>query len=686
MLPILSSPHIVSLKRKARAMQYNLFNGVTELLDFVFADIRVCILQKKPLTINNINIDFVLSEGKIYEFTYSDNYKEGFKGLCEQGQQNPMSIGYIREGQEDDNDLSEFGGGIKDTAMAMGTKFEVLTKTNEEYIKVNYDFIKMALHKDPIASIQPTEFRKESEEYYNSHHPYPTGSSLKISEIYPDFHSHTDEETMKNLLIDHVIKTYNPILKLAGDNLNFQINGYKVEYKPNYFEMTQTQPFTITCHLYEYKDQYNNPIFYIEFKDPNKKKQSTMKYNKNQDTWEYLNKSEVKKLIKLETMYDTGFMLEKRGLMAILRVTSTFAVPNIEKNLPKGDVDVIRVDRCLASININPRRTNGGHNFTAAEMKFISKPFGKKAGTTSKKGFEFNNNDSGNAIKSLLNKKLFCSLSMNSEKQTQHMVKKAEKCGILIPERYKKFRSAKVPEAMKKDIPQKKNKKKGKLVLVSKEKLENFSEKASVKANSETDSEAETNSEVDSDIEDKDEDETNSEVVPESDTEVVSEADKDKNDDDCVTEEEEEDYDDDDGMCKDEVSAQDENHDEPIVSIDDIPPAKTRNLSGGKQTRMDKKSIMVALEWIPKKIEVLNNENTDKGKEAYKTACILLYHMMLEGINRSAPKNEPLHLEMAEALGYEYWHKKYLHLVQYKLDEDDCVGGSLLSKFISLYS
>jgi len=96
--------HFKTNIKKQRNNNYNLIKVLCEFIDNI---IKKC---------KKINIITTLNETKLYEIKISDNYEKGFENINEKGENNPLNMGHIRDGQDDNDETSEFGIGMKAAA------------------------------------------------------------------------------------------------------------------------------------------------------------------------------------------------------------------------------------------------------------------------------------------------------------------------------------------------------------------------------------------------------------------------------------------------------------------------------------------------------------------------------------------------------------------------------------------
>ena len=97
---------------------------------------------------------------------------KGFEHMFKEGTENPFNMTHMRSGQEDDEETSQFGIGMKAGAISTGDRLDVFTKVNGQCYWIEMDFLEMCE-------------REISEEEYRKRHPFEYGSTLVISSINP---------------------------------------------------------------------------------------------------------------------------------------------------------------------------------------------------------------------------------------------------------------------------------------------------------------------------------------------------------------------------------------------------------------------------------------------------------------------------------------------------------------------
>ena len=151
-------PHFRGEYRKYKQSNYTLHRAIDEFIDNI---IKKC---------KNINLEIDIDNNSkwLKRVKISDDFKKGFENINSTGTDNPFNMSHIRKGQEDDEEISQFGIGMKAGAIAIGAKLDVITRLGNSYYRIEMDFDEMCEREDPD-SYNPRY--KITQEEYNDKHP-----------------------------------------------------------------------------------------------------------------------------------------------------------------------------------------------------------------------------------------------------------------------------------------------------------------------------------------------------------------------------------------------------------------------------------------------------------------------------------------------------------------------------------
>lgn len=376
--------HFRSIMKQQRNNNYNLIKVLCEFIDNI---IKKC---------KNIKIITILDNTKLYEIQISDNYEKGFENINEKGSKNPLNMGHMREGQDDDDETSEFGIGMKAAAIASSNKFTIYTKVENKYYKIYFDFVKMSLEQDINKSYNPL-IKPIDEEEYKEHHKYEYGSTLILQEIREEIYSATTEESITGDIKNQLGSIYGELINKY--NIELTINNNIVQAEYDFFENDKCKIFTQSVKLYYLINEDTKiKIFLIEYPNDRFYIYKDNKINQSKDNLNYYLDNQFKILYSIN---------ENNKECLQIYSTFTYFVDNIDDKL-KLVYDIVKIykdDRKYSNLPLQ-RRNNGAHNYTLHKINFMSKNIGKQLGMTYNKEILLSNNqnDLVNCVDAIISK------------------------------------------------------------------------------------------------------------------------------------------------------------------------------------------------------------------------------------------------------------------------------------------
>ena len=229
------APHFRSMRRQYKNSGYTLFMIVKEYID------------NAGKIANNIDIRVPVSpsSGIIENITISDNYEHGFENINESGDRNPFTLGHTRAGQDNDDELNEFGVGMKAAAMAAGNLFTVCTKVKDICYKVEFDFNQMETEPSVNESYKPNKTIIAMEEY-RENHPFLRGSTIVLSGLHPRLHEITSQAQIQKEFSEAISDAYSNYIR---GGLTIRVNGVVVEEEHDWFSDETCKLFTINTKI-----------------------------------------------------------------------------------------------------------------------------------------------------------------------------------------------------------------------------------------------------------------------------------------------------------------------------------------------------------------------------------------------------------------------------------------------------
>ena len=395
-------PHFKGIVTTARSSNYTINKAILDIMDGA-----ISFMHKVP----SLDTQVILKEcnKKLYQIKFSDNYHYGFENIHLEDEKNPFNMAHQREGHEDDRETSEFGRGMKFSAIFLADVFEVYTRVNEKFYRIKFDFREMAENQDAISSYEYTEFEEISQDKYQRKHPFEYGSTLILDNII-DTHSKNNYENVVEEVESQLVRAYSKKICISQGNLKIFLGNKQIIPEGNIFENPKCAPFNTETEI---KFLEEDDVYYLKTRDLN----GNIKYGEFQITdrelksLKKIKKNEYKKLItfpkKQKDQEEIKKIYENRSKdFTFINFRSTYSYydfenivfPKVEtdptnkriklvntyhkssENYNYGRIYVYRDNRCYDWINYFPDRTNSIQNYTYHEIEYTSKKVNKLIG------------------------------------------------------------------------------------------------------------------------------------------------------------------------------------------------------------------------------------------------------------------------------------------------------------------
>lgn len=441
-------PHFNSYLRQYRSAGYTLIKALCEFIDNI---IFLCSLIQIFVKVDPVT-------QRLLRLQISDNYTNGIVSIHANGTSNPFNMSHMRSGQDDDEETSMYGIGMKAGAISTCNKLTVYTLANGKYWKITCDFNRMASEPDPNRSFNPTKVEISQDEY-RSVHPYTHGSSFVFEDIHEQIYHSTDGKMIVDDIVTSLSEPYGEIIKLGRVSVSVTNDtdaiAFDVQQEIDYPNEPECSPLGVEYKLFILENKATMVRKFI-MQDPN---QNLFEYNPKTRRFKEL---KVKKVLK-----SYGFPEFNRNLTyssndewksvdsysesepAAIIITGSFMMYHPDANddspnLPKGRVKLYMQDRCYG--NWNHPNNNGSHNFTEIRMRFNKKSIAKTLGLTFNKTIsKEQKNDLCSAIHEL-NKKIYTQLNGDTTTTAnRELYKIAISKGINVPEKRRPKVILKVP-------------------------------------------------------------------------------------------------------------------------------------------------------------------------------------------------------------------------------------------------
>lgn len=415
---------------------YTLAKVLAEFIDNV---IKLCCLISIKININ--------SNGYISEIRVTDNKNNGFENIRKIGTDNPFNFTHMRDGQDDDNELSQNGRGMKGASVCVSDKMTCITKSNNtDIVKVVCDFQQMANTEDRNESFNPKIFNI-SEIEYKSEHKLDIGSTIILEKIDgKNIYGKTNEGDLISDISEAISDMYSPIIKNNGVRIN--INDTLVLPEKDYFEEAQCSLFTIYYNLYKIQTENNddNEFEYIvqeiiPFEDI----ENFYIFNRETRKVNLIKKPKDKKKYgitpdpRIAIEYFNCFSDSKA--CAKIKATSVLYHPDFNH---ENEKDNVKCPKGRARLTLNGRRygnwnkegNNGTSNYVDTDIELSSKKIANEIGLTWNKHISNEQkNDVSNALHEILSK-IFSKLNSDtSTPSNKKLYNYAVKNGISVPKK-----------------------------------------------------------------------------------------------------------------------------------------------------------------------------------------------------------------------------------------------------------
>ena len=120
----------------------------------------------------NITVELIIgTNDKIYNIIVSDDNEDGFENIFEEGSKSPFCFASVREGHTNDDETSEYGTGMKLSAVKMSDKFTIFTRKENDkggfnYYRIEFNFGTMQNKDKAEDSYSPTIFTEITKQEY----------------------------------------------------------------------------------------------------------------------------------------------------------------------------------------------------------------------------------------------------------------------------------------------------------------------------------------------------------------------------------------------------------------------------------------------------------------------------------------------------------------------------------------
>ena len=239
--PTVDTPHFKNRIRQIRASSYDIFQALSDIIDnavYISDNIVINLLFDKDNNLKSITI--------------SDDSNDGFVNILKSGESNPFNMAHFKDAHEnDDNQTSEFGTGMKQAAISCCNDFSVVTRVKHEdgeikYYEINFDFDSMCLKVNPHESYEYDKFSEINNDSYTQQHKFFEKGSIIIlkdltdvakfnkNDMYTQYGLSSKSDTYINSIIDILSLRYGEYI-YKKINISVAINN-DIKHKINYHD------------------------------------------------------------------------------------------------------------------------------------------------------------------------------------------------------------------------------------------------------------------------------------------------------------------------------------------------------------------------------------------------------------------------------------------------------------------
>ena len=381
--PKIGCKHFRSVVKDIRADNNTLFTALCDIIDNIYGIASVLNI------VATCNIQIKYDENSnLYKIIISDNILHGFKAIFSEETDNPLNMGHIRTGHEDDSESSEFGTGFKKALIFLSQYAEIYTRSVKDdssdpvFVKVVFDIPEMSGRQCPSESYEPTEFEIIDENTFKKHHPYQEGSSIILKNLKPTDAMYNVETgnrltpvEFEDILREHLGKVYRELIDV---NITISVNDIMVEAQYDLLQMVpESNKKMCTFHVEldnnnepreVYRENISNGRSYVTKFDA-----TTSKFNKS-----------VKQ--------DFDAFVKKPSIVP-LDLTSLTTKKTIYEHIVSGDItDIVRGGRDFGESKITKQEKDGYSNHIYHRINYKSKKLNPIIGVGSNKRVNIKSN------------------------------------------------------------------------------------------------------------------------------------------------------------------------------------------------------------------------------------------------------------------------------------------------------
>ena len=380
------APHFRSMRRQYKNSGYTLAMIAREYIDNA---VKIA---------GQIEVRVIVSSGMIERITISDDCEHGFVNINESGENNPFTLGHTRAGQDSDDELNEFGVGMKAAAIAAGNLFTVHTNVSGICHTVEFDFDRMEAEPSVNESYKP-KCSIISMDEYRAIHPFARGSTIVLSGLHQRLHEITSQAQIQKEISEAISDAYSNYIH---NGLIIRVNGVVVEEERDWFSDETCGLFTINTQIL-ILEKPNSPRILIAIRTD--RNTTYKKYDTSGQ--KRLKKSDKRELDRLVAQgYRVSHSMSDMGAIEIKSTTVLYSDAFDGENPPDAPLNHVHVHKDGRKYGSYPfeHRNDGNCNYSCHRIDLKSKQIGKELGITYNKQLQMNiQNDLTRMIREIIN-------------------------------------------------------------------------------------------------------------------------------------------------------------------------------------------------------------------------------------------------------------------------------------------
>ena len=381
--PIIGCQHFKSIAKIILGENNTIHSAMGDICDNIYGIANMLMLLAAFMA--RCSIEIMYEENSIYKIKISDNITHGFKDIHKGGTNNPLNMGHIRIGQQEDLESSEFGTGLKKALIFLARIAEIYTRCvdddgNISFVYIKFEFVTMFNVADPSASYEPTRFECISEEAFRAVHPsnFETGSTIILSELRDNDYTYNERKGSHMEITEFEDHFRNEISKkmsgLIRQNV-IQIDVNQVVVAPQ-FNLVAEIKCNFPTHMMKYE-------FYLDI-TPKFQIRDIVRVGQTPKGKKQIKLLEVAKFKKCDQS-TLDALLKKSSVLKVDMASLTTYKTDYSDIQFKDVTFISRSGRCFGDITLTTQQQDGWSNHIVHDITYTNKKLNSLLGVGSNK-------------------------------------------------------------------------------------------------------------------------------------------------------------------------------------------------------------------------------------------------------------------------------------------------------------